>query len=463
VKRKRKTRAVKKAAGKNRKLWRTSSSGNAFNEGFDTGYNRGYNAGRKVGSAHYHTIFEGTSIIIPTFNQKHLLAQCLQSIKQYTPEPHEIIVIDNGSTDGTADLLQNWNDPIRYKLFPQNLGFAGGVNQGLLMARGRTLLILNNDTVVTHQWLANLLKCLQLHGKPALVGPVTNYISGPQQIAVPYQTLPEMQEFARNYNSSAADRKMPVERLTGFCVLMDREVFQRLGYFDEGFQIGNCEDDDYGLRARLIGCELIIDMNTFIHHVGSQSIGALGPQEFSRIYEGNLQYYSQKWGQVSEIRPELFTSGQTLKANDFYPDCIVVCAGEAMYWVEHGVRRPIVFSDRAEMERSQDMLQPVRLSRLDLKNWAPGEAVPADSVQSRLEALRTRQGSDFADGMIVRSEDGSLYQWNGGKLRRFLTPLSFDRWNLRNRYILPASPGDLAGVEQGLPIIAPPVLLDEKL
>lgn len=74
--------------------------------GYQAGYGIGYPSGVTAGAASFTVMFEGTSIIIPTFNQGELLRQCIESISQFTPEPHEIIVIDNASTDSTADYLR---------------------------------------------------------------------------------------------------------------------------------------------------------------------------------------------------------------------------------------------------------------------------------------------------------------------------------------------------------------------
>ena len=235
----------------NRKQGRRDGYNAGYNQGFNKGHEDGYIRGKIVGAESFGLPFEGTSVIIPTYNQVHYLKECIESIRLYTHQPYELIIIDNSSDDGTAEYLKS-TEGIRYRINSDNLGFAGAVNQGLMMARGTTLLILNNDSVVTSNWLFNLLHCLHSDPQIGIVGPVTNYISGDQLIETKYTNITEMQQFAQNYNQSDASKWVVTGRLTGFCMLMRREVFMRLGYFDEGFEIGNCEDDDYGLRAE--GC-----------------------------------------------------------------------------------------------------------------------------------------------------------------------------------------------------------------
>lgn len=127
-----------------------------YNKGYNMGYDQGYSHGRQAGVNNFAIPFEGTSIIIPTYNQLHYLKECIASIVQYTPEPYELIIIDNASDDGTAEYLKSACG-LRSRINKENLGFAGAVNQGLMMARGTTLMILNNDAVVTPNWHSNLL------------------------------------------------------------------------------------------------------------------------------------------------------------------------------------------------------------------------------------------------------------------------------------------------------------------
>ncbi len=96
------------------------------------------------------------SIILITFNQWEYTRQCLESIKQWTTVSHEIVVIDNGSTDSTVKELSQYPE-VRMIRNTENMGFPAAVNQGLLEAKGEDVLLLNNDTVLTEGWLDRLL------------------------------------------------------------------------------------------------------------------------------------------------------------------------------------------------------------------------------------------------------------------------------------------------------------------
>jgi GT2 family glycosyltransferase len=433
-----------------------------YNAGYDAGYSSGYNLGFQKGEDAYAAGFEGTSIVIPTINQQKYLADCIESIGRFTPEPHEIIVIDNGSTDGTADYLRSLpRNKVRFKCFDRNLGFAGAVNQGLMMARGSTILFLNNDTVVTEKWLANLLACLEANPRHGLVGPVTNYISGDQLIKTTYGTMEEMHRFARAFNRLDASKWTATERLTGFCVLMRRDVFRRIGYLDEGFEIGNCEDDDYGFRCRLLGLDLIIAKDTFIHHVGSTTIKTLTPAQFEEMYARNLAFYSGKWGDTREFLAAVsahWEDGRALASNDFYPTRILVKGpGPEIYWVENGIRRP--------MAHPPVGVPVTRVSQVDLKNWPLGEPIAAEEwggIQAEL-ASAAQQGRPLAEGAIVQTPDGRLHQHQGGKLRRLATAWVLEAWNLNRYPVRMMTEAEAAVYPSGLPLIAPPVIKADNL
>ena len=139
-----------------------------------------------------------TSIIILTLNKFDLTKSCIESIRRHTSEPYELIIVDNGSTDDTVEFLQNQKD-IRAIYNKQNAGFAKGCNQGAAIATGDNLLFLNNDTVVTENWLKNMLNVLNADELIGMVGPVSNSYSRRQKIHVSYSDFSGLDEFAHEH------------------------------------------------------------------------------------------------------------------------------------------------------------------------------------------------------------------------------------------------------------------------
>ncbi|GGF98712.1 glycosyltransferase family 2 protein [Paenibacillus abyssi] len=232
-----------------------------------------------------------TSIIISTYNGKELLKDCIYTIKRHTEEPYEIIVVDNGSTDGTADICRQ--EQITFISLASNAGFPKACNMGLKIASGDTLLLLNNDVLVSKNWLKNMLDCLYSRKNIGIVGPLTNYASGRQQIDMPFTSLEDM---ANQLNEPDPGKWLKVDRIVGFCFLFKRELLEKIGLLDERFSPGHYEDDDYCFRARNAGYRMMIAGDVFVFHHGSASFGQQDEQEVKQLIERNRQMFIDKWG-----------------------------------------------------------------------------------------------------------------------------------------------------------------------
>ncbi|MWV46854.1 glycosyltransferase [Paenibacillus sp. HJL G12] len=430
------------------------------------GYERGYEQGVEKGKEAFGQPFHGTSIVIPSYNQAEYLARCIDSIETHTAEPYEIIVVDNGSTDETATYLGKRSGHLRFKRLENNRGFAGGVNQGLMMAKGDTIVILNNDTLVTPNWLTCMMRCLESDPLIGAVGPVTNYISGEQQIVVPYEHEEQMWEYAAARGGPDDTKWKQTDRLVGFCVLFKREVLEQIGYFDEGFRIGNYEDDDWIIRLRLCGLKLVIAGDSFIHHFGSVSMKNLGQEQFHAVHGHNELYYTGKWGNphawVDEVRhnglkyEKGLSPGTDSSPADFFPSHVLVGdQGGRQFLLYKGSKYPCIGMD----ERAG--IRPVVLSRMDIRR------IPtAGTAMSELEVLSilTISGSELVEGQLVSTGEGTVYQWSQGEvLRPFVSDCALERWNMEARGVIRLSPEKLNSIPRGLPIIAPPMLQNPDL
>ncbi|MBN2643632.1 MAG: glycosyltransferase, partial [Victivallales bacterium] len=247
------------------------------------------------------------SIVILTFNQLEYTKKCIASIKKHTPEEHEIVFIDNGSTDGTVKWLRKLAaENSNYRLIEnrENLGFAKGCNQGIEAARGEYVLLLNNDVVVTPNWLSGMLEVFRGgHSNTGIVGPMTNNISGPQRVIdVGYQSMNELDGYAATFRETYRYRRIPLRRIVGFCMLFKKELADRVGFLDEKFGTGNFEDDDYCLRATLLGYKNVVAGDVFIHHYGSRSFIGNRIDYSSLLYE-NKSGFNRKWSGIKADTP----------------------------------------------------------------------------------------------------------------------------------------------------------------
>ncbi|PLR90838.1 glycosyltransferase [Bacillus sp. T33-2] len=236
-----------------------------------------------------------TSIIILTYNQLEYTKHCIESIRKYTTnQEYEIIVVDNESTDGTVKWLKQQTSLIvQYNL--ENVGFPKGCNQGIQLATGDNILLLNNDVIVTENWLENLLSALYADEKTGAVGPLTNSAAYYTSIPVTYTTIEEMHNFAKDFNVSNHDLWEERLKLIGFCLLIKKKALDEVGFLDERFTPGNFEDDDISIRLRKGGYNLLLCHDTFIHHFGSVSWKE-NLNNYSSILSTNEQLFMDKWG-----------------------------------------------------------------------------------------------------------------------------------------------------------------------
>jgi GT2 family glycosyltransferase len=243
---------------------------------------------------------ESASIVVVTHNGLTFSRLCLETVLANS-EGHdfELIVVDNGSDDGTRAYLSKLADGdarVRVLINGRNMGFAPACNQGLGLALGEHLVLLNNDTMVAPGWLSGLLPHLRNPGV-GLVGPVTNRIGNEAEVETDYRTWGEFLEFSRRRSSERAGEWLEVRTPAMFCLAMRRQTYQHLGPLDERYEVGLLEDDDYAERAREAGYQQRCVEDTVVHHFGEASFGKLvAGGEYTRILRANQQRYAEKWG-----------------------------------------------------------------------------------------------------------------------------------------------------------------------
>jgi GT2 family glycosyltransferase/tetratricopeptide (TPR) repeat protein/2-polyprenyl-3-methyl-5-hydroxy-6-metoxy-1,4-benzoquinol methylase len=248
-----------------------------------------------VKATHVRREWPLTSIVLVTRNAWAYTRECLSSIRLRTDEPYELIVVDNGSTDGTPEFLERMED-VRLIKNGENRGFPTAANQGIRAARGEVVVLLNNDTLVTTGWLRRMLEAFQRIPQAGLVGPCSNCVSGEQQVHVSYADLDGLDGFAWEFGKARHGLTIRTNRLVGFCLGIRREVIDSVGLLDERFGVGNFEDDDYCRRATRAGFECVIAGDAFVHHFGSRSFAENGVDLAAQL-QRNRQLFDEKWSE----------------------------------------------------------------------------------------------------------------------------------------------------------------------
>ncbi len=254
-----------------------------------------------------------TSIILITYNQLQYTQKCIESVTEHTPENYELIIVDNASDATTIkylERLRRQNEKVSVLFNQDNLGFPAAVNQGIRSAKGKYILLLNNDTIVTDGWLDGLIKKSCSEPPIGLVGPVSNQVSGIQKIETTYNSETEMHEFARKRKSEVTNTITVFPRIAFLCTLIKNEVIDAIGGLDERFSPGNYEDDDFCLRAQAAGFKTIVANDVFIHHFGSKSFTADGIEKYQERLLINKKIFIEKWGSAPE---DIWLKGASIK------------------------------------------------------------------------------------------------------------------------------------------------------
>lgn len=201
------------------------------------------------------------SIVILNWNGRKLLKNCLTSIKENTSYPnYEIIVVDNGSTDGSQTFIKESYPNINLIENKKNLGFSKANNQGIIAAGGDFIFLLNNDTQVTKNWLTNLIEVAESDSKIGIVGCKMIFPNGEVQHAGGYITNAGI---GRHYSNGEEGE---VEYVTGASMLIKREVIDKIGLLDEKFTPIYFEDTDLCFRARKAGFKVVYTPKSSIMH-----------------------------------------------------------------------------------------------------------------------------------------------------------------------------------------------------
>jgi len=215
--------------------------------------------------------FTGISIVIPVYNALDYAAACVESLYRVSdPALFEVIIVDNGSMAGDAVAWLE-SEKLRLNLwflrYDEPLGFARAVNIGVHHARGAYVVILNSDTVVTDGWLTALMHAMDNDPALGVVSPITNHAGGERQQDLKAVSLraDQAQAYAQSI-SVPAITEITTLRLTFFCVMVRRALWELLGGLDEGYRTGNYEDDDFCLRTLIVGYRLGVARDSFVFH-----------------------------------------------------------------------------------------------------------------------------------------------------------------------------------------------------
>lgn len=243
----------------------------------------------------YGIMVPKAAIIILSYDLLDYTKVCIESIRETTPENvREIIVVDNGSNDGSVEWLRKQPDIILVEN-KENKGFPGGCNQGIRMSSDDSdIFLLNNDTMLPENALFWLRMGLYEKENNGSAGSVSNYAGG-QVVVSGLNQIPDLLSFGEKTN---IPMRYPYEDrlfLSGFALLIKRSVMDEVGFLDERFFPGNNEDVDLGLRILKAGYQNVLCKNSFILHFGSKTFHK-DVQAYQETAARNRSKINEKWG-----------------------------------------------------------------------------------------------------------------------------------------------------------------------
>lgn len=234
------------------------------------------------------------TIIIPVFNKINLTMNCIKALMRTADIlDFEVIIIDNGSTDGTHNYLAQLNEKFRIITNKTNLGFAQACNQGALLAQGHFLVFLNNDTIPQTGWLTELINIMNRYHDIGVAGSKLLYQDDTIQHCGACMNF-DGSFFRHHYkylhgSHSLVNSERELDAVTAACCITPRKLFFELDMFDINY-INGCEDMDYCTKARHAGYRIIYTPSSVLYHLESQT------PRFQDKDKDNFSYYLSKWG-----------------------------------------------------------------------------------------------------------------------------------------------------------------------
>jgi len=232
-------------------------------------------------------------IIMIIWNELDVTKKALESIKNNSNFPYRLILIDNNSEQNTKQWLKTIEKTQEFGetivIFnKENLGWIKGINKGLEIADSKYICFMNNDILCGYNWLHNMIDTMEKYPEIGLANPKGNETSENKKIK-------DLNEYAKTLEKENKNKFIELEHCSGFCMLVKKEVVDKIGYLDEVYGFGYYEDNDYSYKAKKAGYLCVEISNAIVYHFISKSVNK-NIEWKKKIIEKNKKIFEKRWG-----------------------------------------------------------------------------------------------------------------------------------------------------------------------
>ena len=214
------------------------------------------------------------TVIIPNYNGLKFMEPCFEALDRQTTDDYQVLVVDNGSTDGSVEWLKEREIPSIF--LDKNTGFCGAVNIGLKAAETPYVILLNNDTEVCEDFVAQMLRAIEK--SPSIFSVSCKMIQLYQKDLMDdagdmYTVLGWAYQRGVGQSAAGYNKEREIFSACAAAAIYRREVFEAIGYFDE-MHFAYLEDIDVGYRAKIAGYHNRYCPDAVVYHAGSGTSGS---------------------------------------------------------------------------------------------------------------------------------------------------------------------------------------------
>jgi len=239
-------------------------------------------------------------VVVLSWNCLDITKKFVESFWSNISAPSRLIIIDNASSDGTVEYLSSLKDSsnraLKIVFNKENKGFAGGMNQGIAISDAPYVCLANNDLLFTKGWLEEIINIFQKYPQIGLLNPNSNNLG--ERFCEKEISL---DDFANDIRSRYKNIFIEMPFCIGFCMVIKRDVINKIGALSEDFYPAFFEDSDYSLRAVRAGYRIGMAKGSYVWHKEHASFDKLDKKKTEELFKRNREIFVKKWGRILRV------------------------------------------------------------------------------------------------------------------------------------------------------------------